>query len=97
MHGLVPDVLDRDYAKAPLSKAEAEQIATCTQDRRDVLNTRHKHVKASGWLEKPPGKAALVQAILEDPNVLRRPIVLRGARGLASRDEAEIRTFLAGA
>lgn len=97
MHDLVPDVEDRDYAKAPLTRSEAERIASCTKDRRELLNTRHKHVKASGWPERVPAKPTLVQAMLEDANVLRRPIVLRGSRGLVSRDEAEIRAFLEGA
>jgi len=97
VRSLVPDVVDRDYAKTPLTRAEAERIASSTKDRRDLLNTRHKQVKASGWLENAPATSTLVEALLEDANVLRRPLVLRGSRGLVSRDEAEIRSFLEGA
>ena len=90
----MPDLVERNYAREPLKRAEVERILKAAGDTSEVLNSRHKRVRAEGWMDKVPSRAKLVQAILEEPNILRRPILLRGARLLASRDPAEVRRFL---
>lgn len=59
-----------------------------------VLNTRHAVAKANGWKERPPAKGAFVAAALEEPNLLRRPVTVRGARGVVGRDAAAIEALL---
>jgi arsenate reductase-like glutaredoxin family protein len=76
----------RDYSKQPLIKAELDELI----DANNVgafLNTRHVVFKTSGWKEKPPTKAQAIAAILKDPNVIRRPIVIRGEQRVVGFDK----------
>ncbi len=59
-----------------------------------VLNTRHAEAKANGWKDAPPGKAAFVAAVLREPNLLRRPILLHGRTVVIGKDEAALRRAL---
>lgn len=94
MLDLVSGAIERNYAKAPLTKAEVERIVRAVGRVADVLNTRHAIAKANGWKDKAPTLSAFVAAAVKEPNLLRRPIVVRGAKGLVSRDLDEIRAFL---
>ena len=59
-----------------------------------MLNTRHAVAKANGWKDKPPARATFVSAVLEDPNVLRRPILVDGAKVIVGKDEAALKKAL---
>jgi arsenate reductase len=86
---------ERNYHRDPLARAELEAILAAAGGPAAVLNTRHATAKANGWKDKAPSKAAFVAAALEEPNLLRRPIILRGRRAVVGRDEDEIRALLA--
>ena len=60
------------------------------------MNTRHKLVKANGWKEKAPSKAAFLKAALAENNLLRRPIVVSHAALVVGRDLEGIRALLGG-
>ena len=60
------------------------------------MNTRHKLVKANGWKEKAPSKAAFLKAALEENNLLRRPIVVSNGALVVGRDLEGIRALLGG-
>lgn len=92
----MPDLVERDYARTPLTAAEGRRLVAAFEDLGPLINTRHALAKAGGWAARAPSRAAFVRALVEDPNVLRRPVILRGDRGLVSRDAAEIRAFLKG-
>jgi arsenate reductase-like glutaredoxin family protein len=55
-----------------------------------VLNARHAVAKARGWKGKAPARAEFVSAVLEDPNLLRRPILVDGATVIVGKDEAAL-------
>ena len=59
-----------------------------------MLNTRHAVAKANGWKEKAPARATFVSAVLEDPNLLRRPILVDGAKVIVGKDEAALKKAL---
>ena len=90
----VADATERNYSKDPLTKAEIERIVAAVGGVAEVLNTRHAVAKAGGWKDKAPSKTAFVAAAAKEPNLLRRPVILRGKRGIVSRDLDEIRAFL---
>jgi len=77
-----------DYAKQPLDDATVRAIVAAAGSVAAVLNTRHATVKAKGWADKPPDVAAFVKAVLAEPNVLKRPILLVGKRAIVGFDEA---------
>jgi arsenate reductase-like glutaredoxin family protein len=91
---LAPDIVERNYAKNPLTKAELDRILRVLPVA-DVLNTRHKVAKENGWKEKAPSKTAFVKAALEENNLLRRPVVIRGTDGVVGFDEDALRGLLA--
>lgn len=91
---LDPDVEERNYAKDPLTRAEITRIVDVAGGVAEVLNTRHKVAKEKGWKEKAPAKAAFVKAALEEPNLLRRPVLIRGRQAVVGFDEAAIRKLL---
>ena len=90
---LDPDVEDRNYAKEPLTRAEMTRIVD-TVGVAQVLNTRHKVAKERGWKDKAPAKATFVKAALEEPNLLRRPVLIRGRMAVVGFDEDAIRALL---
>ncbi len=59
-----------------------------------MLNTRHAIAKAKGWKDKPPAKATFVAAVLDEPNLLRRPILVDGKTVVIGKDEAALKKAL---
>lgn len=53
-----------------------------------VLNARHETAKAGGWVEAPPSEKEFVAAVLAEPNLLRRPIVMKDGRIVVGKDAA---------
>lgn len=89
-----PDAQDRRYKKDPFTKAELKRVLEGMDDWHEAMNLRHKIAKTSGWADKPPSLAAFVAAAVDEPNLLRRPLIQRGQKVIYSRDEREIRDFL---
>lgn len=90
----VDDAVERNYAKDPLTKREVETIVRAVGAVDAVINTRHATAKANGWKDKSPSRTTFVAAVVKEPNLLRRPVIVRGAKGIVSRDLDEIRAFL---
>ena len=88
MRGRRFEMTEIDYAKKPLDDATVRAIVAAAGSVAAVLNTRHATVKAKGWADKPPDVATFVKAVLAEPNVLRRPILLIGRRAIVGFDEA---------
>jgi len=88
-------LVERNYHKEPLTRAEIEAIVRAAGSVAAVLNTRHATAKANGWKDSPPSRAAFVAAALEEPNLLRRPITVKGNRAVVGGSEKEIRALLA--
>ena len=87
-------LVERNYKKDPLTRAEADRVVRAAGSVEAVLNARHAIAKASGWKDAAPSRSAFVAALLKEPNLLRRPVIARGRRAIVSRDEAAIRVFL---
>lgn len=90
---LAPETVERNYAKEPLTKTEIDRILRVVPVA-EVLNTRHRVAKESGWKEKAPSKAAFTQAAVLDNNLLRRPVIVRGTEAVVGFDEGAIRDLL---
>jgi arsenate reductase len=87
---------ERNYAKQPLTKTEVKTILKAVGSVAEVLNTRHATAKANGWKEKAPNKTVFAAAVLEEPNLIRRPITLHRGKAVVGRDEEAIRALLKG-
>jgi arsenate reductase-like glutaredoxin family protein len=84
--GLTVDEID--LAKRALDEAAVRAIVKAAGSVEAVLNGRHALVKERGWLERPPDVAELARAVATEPNVLRRPILLRDGDALVGFDKA---------
>jgi len=79
----------------PLVAAEVRAIVEIAGGVAAVLNTRHAEAKTNGWKATPPDAETFVGAVLREPNLLRRPILVRGERSVVGKNDAAIRALLA--
>jgi arsenate reductase-like glutaredoxin family protein len=72
-------VHERDFFKEPLSEQELSDLIG---DRpvAEFISTRAKSYKTTGWDAKPPTKKQAIAAMLQDPTLLRRPILTAGKK-----------------
>lgn len=71
------DLVERDYAKKPLTTEELESIFG-DDPIPPFLNTRHAVYKERKFAEQLPPKNELIKLIIDEPNLLRRPILRKG-------------------
>ena len=79
---------DINYAKAELSEAAVKHIVAKAGGVAAVLNVRHATAKSRGWATKPPGVGEFAKAVIAEPNLLKRPILIDGDRVIVGFDRA---------
>jgi arsenate reductase-like glutaredoxin family protein len=78
----------RDLDKQPLTKAELEELIG-DRDYREFLNTRNELYRARKMKDHPPSRAEAIKLMAKEPNLIRRPVVIRGSQmGLGFDEEA---------
>jgi arsenate reductase-like glutaredoxin family protein len=87
-------VIERNYAKEPLTSDELRTILKAAGGVEAVLNTRHATVKANGWKECAPSAIAYIDAVRAEPNLIRRPILVKDGRAVVGNDADAIRCML---
>lgn len=92
---LAPDTVSRDYAKAPLTEDEVREIVRLAGGTAPVINQRHEQAKGEGWATHPPDVDTYARRVVETPNLLRRPILIRDGSIVIGKQEAAIRALLA--
>lgn len=96
MRELFPGIEERNYAKAPLTPEEVGEIVDAAGGVAAVINVRHEIAKARGWKDAPPSRAEFVAAAVAEPNLLRRPILVKDGNAVVGRDEAAWAALLGG-
>ena len=81
------EIEEVDYAKKGLTAATVEDIVAKAGSVAAVLNTRHETAKANGWIEKPPSAKVFAKAVENEVNLLRRPILIDGAKVIVGFDK----------
>ena len=76
----------RDVGKDPLSVAELDQLIG-KRDHRKFLNTRNELYRARKMGENPPSRDEALKLMAAEPNLIRRPVVLRGSEIVLGYDE----------
>jgi arsenate reductase-like glutaredoxin family protein len=69
-----------------LSGVEIEQLIG-SRDYRQFLNTRNELYRERKMKEHPPSRAEAIQLMAQHPNLIRRPILVRGAKIALGFDE----------
>ncbi len=60
----------------------------------EALNTRHKVAKERDWKAAPPSVGDFAAAVVDEPNLLRRPILVSGDRGVVGKQPEPMRELL---
>jgi Spx/MgsR family transcriptional regulator len=76
----------RDLGKDRLSVQELDELIG-KRDHRPFLNTRNELYRARKMGENPPSRDEALRLMAAEPNLIRRPVVLRGAEIVLGYDE----------
>lgn len=80
----------RDLDKERLSVRELDQLIG-KRDHREFLNTRNELFRKRKMKENPPSRGEAIQWMAEEPNLIRRPVLIAGKRILLGFDEEAYR------
>ena len=82
-----------DLDKQPLSEQELNELIGA-RDYRLFLNPRNELYRRRKMAEKPPSKAEAVRLMSRDPNLIKRPVVVRDDQVVLGLDKAPYRKLL---
>jgi arsenate reductase-like glutaredoxin family protein len=84
---------EREYGKHPLSENELREIIGDGPIEK-FLNSRTPLYREKNMKQKPPSKDGAIKLMLKDPNLLKRPVIIKGRKKLTGFNEAEIKELL---
>ena len=84
---------EREYGKQPLSENELRGIIG-DDPIEPFLNTRTPLYREKSMKQKPPSKQEAIKLMLRDPNLLKRPVIIKGKKKLTGFNEAEVKQLL---
>jgi len=90
-HGAELD--SRDLDKEPLSEAELDMLIG-TRDYKKFLNQRNELFRTKNMGEKPPARTEAIKFMAKVPNLIRRPVVIRGDQIVLGYDEEAFQRLL---
>ncbi len=83
----------RDLDKQRLTEAELDELIG-DRDYKEFLNTRNDLYRTRNMKEHPPSRAEAIKLMAKEPNLIRRPVVLRGSQMVLGFDEEAYRKLL---
>ena len=83
----------RDLDKQRLTGAELEELIG-DRDYREFLNTRNELYRLRKVKDLPPSRAEAIKLMAKEPNLIRRPLVIRGSQMVLGFDEAAYRKLV---
>ena len=84
---------EREYGKNPLSEAELRDLIG-QGPIEPFLNTRTPLYREKNMKQKPPTIDDAIKLMLKDPNLLKRPVIVKGKKKLTGFNETELRQLL---
>lgn len=93
MRDLGAQLQERDLGKDPLSEAELQALIGDAEITA-YLNIRSASYRAHGFKGKPPTKTQAITLMAQDPNLIKRPITVKGHATVFGFDEAKLRQLL---
>lgn len=76
----------RDLGKDRLSSTELEKLIG-KRDHNDFLNTRNELFRRKKMKKNPPTRKEAVRLMAQEPNLIRRPVIVAGGRIVVGFDE----------
>jgi arsenate reductase-like glutaredoxin family protein len=83
----------RDLDKQPLSEKELDDLIG-GRDYRTFLNPRNQLYRERNMAEKVPPRADAIRLMAKNPNLIKRPVVVRGNKMALGLGEAAYRRLL---
>lgn len=83
----------RDVDKQPLSEKELDELIGA-RDYKPFLNPRNELYRERNMAEKTPSRADAIRLMSKNPNLIKRPVVVRGDQIVLGLDEAAYRKLL---
>jgi Spx/MgsR family transcriptional regulator len=87
------DFEEREYGKNPFAEKELRDIVG-DDPIQLFLNTRTPLYREKNMKQKPPSKDEAIKLILKDPNLLKRPVIIKGKKKVTGFNEAEVKELL---
>ncbi len=84
----------RDLDKQRLTATELDELIGHL-DYKMFLNTRNELYRRLKMNEKPPARAEALKLMSANPNLIRRPVVIRGGRIVLGYDESALKKLAA--
>lgn len=84
---------EREYGKNPLTEAELREMIGA-EPIENFLNTRTPIYREKDMKRKPPSKDEAIKLMLKEPNLLKRPVIIKGKKTLTGFNEAEVKALL---
>jgi arsenate reductase (glutaredoxin) len=78
----------RNLEKERLSSEELEKLIG-DRDHTEFLNPRNEIYRKKNMKENPPSRAEAIRLMCENPNLIRRPVVVAGGRVVLGFDPEE--------
>lgn len=82
----------RDLDKQRLSEEELDELIG-KRDYKDFLNTRNELYRKQNMKEHPPTRAEAIKLMGREPNLIRRPLLIRGAQIVFGFNEEAYRSL----
>jgi arsenate reductase-like glutaredoxin family protein len=76
----------RDLDKQRLTAMELDELIG-ERDYRQFLNSRNELYRKQNMKERPPSRSEAIQLMAKEPNLIRRPVVIRGNQVVLGFDE----------
>lgn len=83
----------RDLDKERLSEAELDKLIG-GRDYKLFLNPRNEMYRTGNMKEKPPARTEAIKLMAKVPNLIRRPVVIRGDQVVLGFDEEAFKKLL---
>lgn len=84
---------ERDLGRDPFSEAELKALFR-GRDPREFLNSRNALYRERGMKENPPSPGETIRLMAGEPNLIRRPLVVRGRDIVMGYDEDGFKRLL---
>jgi arsenate reductase-like glutaredoxin family protein len=83
----------RDLDKERLSETELDALID-GRDYREFLNPRNELYRTRKMKENPPSRAEAIKLMAKEPNLIRRPMVIRGSQMQLGFDEEQFKKLV---
>ena len=84
---------EREYGKHPFTEKELREIIG-SDPIEPFLNTRTPLYRERNMKLKPPSKDEAIKLMLKDPNLLKRPVIIKGKKKITGFNDIELKELL---